>query len=399
MSEERAPKTLEKDAVEMILRVTSGKNLEEWNELLKTLWDARWSFRAEDANSVMMNCMQALDSSNPSACGVILAVMCYLANFCDISRVGFGAPEFGEVLMAIVGGTEDPGLLEKVLDLVQRFCCACVEDGGGTVAWARSMVIVVLRISCRQILASVFEAATALLRVCDGGDQLFGDYVAVAPYGDFAFPNWLEGFHVMVNRWPETYERVTPELVGHLLDTVQSHNPKVVMCVVDVLVPVLPRIADELVKRDVIGMLLSQRQYGDSVLSEVFVHFLKFIEAFTRASPAACQQFVERQGFSFGTLYNVGFKGKVWMVCIMKNVCDHCPVPTDEMSKSYISDAVESVLDWDDEEIVVKALLLCDLLVRNGYSLHVHDRLESLAGQTQMPKAAEAAQAVLKLLK
>ena len=383
----------------MILGVTSGKNLEEWSELLKTLWDARWSFRAEDANLVMMNCMRALDSSNPAACGIVLAVMCYLANFCEFSHVGFGAPEFGEVLMAIIGGTEDPGLLEKVLDLVQRFCCACVEDRGGTVAWARSMVIAVLRVSCRQILASVFEAAGALLKVCDGGDEVFGDYVAVAPYGDFAFPNWLEGFRVMMNRWPELYERVTPELVGHLLDAVPSQNPKVVMSVVDVLVPVIPRIADELVKRDVIGMLLSPRQYGDNVLSEVFVHFLKFIEAFTRASPAACQQFIERQGFSFGTLYNVGFKGKILMVSILKNVCEHCPVPTDEMSKSYICDAVESVLDWDNEEMVVKALFLCDLLVRNSYSLHIHDKLEVLAGQTQMPKAAEGAQAVLRLLK
>ena len=48
-----------------------------------------------------------------------------------------------------------------------------------------------------------------------------------------------------MNRWPETYERLTPELVGHLVDTVQSHNPKAVMYVVDVLVPVLARIADE----------------------------------------------------------------------------------------------------------------------------------------------------------
>ena len=56
---------------------------------------------------------------------------------------------------------------------------------------------------CRFVVfvpADLCEAATALLRVCDGGDQLFGDYVAVDPYGDFAFPNWLEGFHVMMKR-------------------------------------------------------------------------------------------------------------------------------------------------------------------------------------------------------
>lgn len=94
-------------------------------------------------------------------------------------------------------------------------------------------------------------------------------------------------------------------------------------------------------------------------------------------------------------MYTVGFKAKLLMVRILNNVCMVCPVPSDENAKRYISDAVESVLDSDGQEVVIITLGLYEKLLENDYSLDIHDQLESLATQDRMPRVAEVAQAVL----
>lgn len=396
--------TLDRKVVESILEVTSRRNIDDWTSLCQTFYDLGPSLTDDDATLIMKNCIKALDPQDATASGVVLRVMCYLSNFCHLSQVGFESIEFGRILSEIMNESSDVAVIVNALDLIQRFCSCWPENNGGPIVWAHSMELSILKLSQSSnslvsIRPAICEAAAALLRFCDIRDSdlngLFHAYLEAFPDGDFAIVYWLEGLRFIMKKWPVLYEQLAPDVLQRLLDLVVDQNPKVSVFVLDIVIPLVPKIADELVKREIIAILLSQREFSDSVLPKVLFHFLSFIEALTRVSPRACEQFVERQGFSFATLYTVGFKAKLLMVRILNNVCMVCPVPSDENAKRYISDAVESVLDSDGQEVVIITLGLYEKLLENDYSLDIHDQLESLATQDRMPRVAEVAQAVL----
>lgn len=396
--------TLDRKVVESIIEVTSQRNIDDWTSLCQTLYDIGPSFTDDDATLIMKNCIKALDPQDGTASRVVLRVMCYLSNFCHLSRVGFESIEFGHILIEIMSESNDATVIINVLDLIERFCSCWPENNGGPIVWAYSMELSILKLfqspnNLVSIRPAICAAAAALLRFCDVSDSdlngLFHAYLEAFPDGDFALVYWLEGLRFMMKKWPFLYEQFTPEVVQRLLDSVIDQNPKVPMLVLNIVMPLIPKIADELVQREIISKLFSQREFSDSALPTVLVHFLSFTEALTRVSPRACKEFVDRQGFSFATLYTVGFKAKLLMVRILNNVCMVCPVPSDEISKRYISDAVESALDADDEDAVLLTLSVCGKLLESGYSLNIHEQLESLATQDGMPKVGEAAQRIL----